>query len=251
MPTASAQQAKRPRNLAQIVVDSLTAQIRNGTLRPGDKLPAEAEVMEQQGVSRSVVREAISRLQAAGLVETRHGVGTFVLTPSRPTIAIDPATILTVRDVIAILELRISLETECAGLAAARRTNADLAVIRHAFDSFERAASAGQDTVDFDHKFHLAIAHATGNQYFPSILQHLGPAIIPRGRLNLTSLTQVDPVSYMERVTREHAQIVDAIARGDVESARAAMRLHLGNSQERLQRAQERLEGGASVPHVQ
>ncbi|MGM3346952.1 FadR/GntR family transcriptional regulator, partial [Bacillus cereus group sp. BC23] len=75
VPTLPAAPRRRARSLAQDVVDALTAQIENGALRPGDKLPTETEVMAAQGVSRTVVREAISRMQASGLIETRHGIG--------------------------------------------------------------------------------------------------------------------------------------------------------------------------------
>ena len=79
--------------------------------------------MRQFGVSRTVVREALSRLQASGLVETHHGVGTYALEPSGgDDFRIDPADIATSRDVMVLLELRICLESEAAGLAAARRS---------------------------------------------------------------------------------------------------------------------------------
>ena len=106
---------RKRRSLAQELVTVLSEQIRDGLLKRGDKLPTESAIMEAHGVSRTVVREAISRLQAAGQVETRHGIGTFVLdTPSPSGFRIDPATVVTLRDVLAILELRISLEVESA-----------------------------------------------------------------------------------------------------------------------------------------
>jgi GntR family transcriptional repressor for pyruvate dehydrogenase complex len=239
---------RRPRNLAQLVVAQLSEHIQNGELKPGDKLPTETEIVVEQGVSRSVVREAISRMQAAGLVETRHGIGTFVLPPPPPAMGIDPATVTTVRDVIALLELRIGLETEAAGLAAARRSEAQLDEVRAALAALQAGARRGEETVELDQRFHLAIAQASGNQYFYAILQHLGANIIPRARINSARLTHADPVRYMEQVGREHEQIVDAIARGDAESARAAMRLHIGNSRERLRRAQEALEAAQCTP---
>jgi DNA-binding FadR family transcriptional regulator len=237
---------RKHRNLAQLVVEQLTDHIRHGELHPGDKLPTETEIMVEQGVSRSVVREAISRLQAAGLVETRHGIGTFVLSPPA-VLGIDPATVTTVRDVIALLELRIGLETEAAGLAATRRTDAQLAEVRAALVALQQAAHRGEDTVELDQRFHLAIAEASGNEYFRAILQHLGANIIPRARINSARLTHADPAAYMEQVGREHEQLVDAIARRDAESARAAMRLHIGNSRERLRKAQEALEAGQGL----
>ena len=109
--------------LSDQVASALEAEIRAGRIQAAEKLPTEAVLAQQFQVSRTVVREAISRLQASGLVETRHGIGTFVLdTPSTTGLRIDPATIGTLRDLLAILELRISLEVESAGLAAQRRS---------------------------------------------------------------------------------------------------------------------------------
>ena len=175
---------QRARGLAHGLVDDLSLKIRDGALRPGDKLPTESEIMQAFGVSRTVVREALSKLQAGGLVETHHGVGTFVLQP-RPggVFRLDPGDIATSVDVLAVLELRISLETESAGLAAARRTEEHLLAMRQALDDFERNVAVAGDTVAPDFRFHLQIAQATGNPYFADIMSHLGTAIIPRTRI--------------------------------------------------------------------
>jgi GntR family transcriptional repressor for pyruvate dehydrogenase complex len=239
---------KKHRNLAQGVVAYISDRIKDATFNPGDKLPTESEIMRILGVSRTVVREAISHMQAAALVETRHGIGTFVLEPppSR-TLGIDPNTVITMRDVLAILELRISLETEAAGLAASRRTETQLQQLRAALDSFQSCARKGSETVAPDVQFHLLIAQSSGNRYFHDILGHLGTNIIPRARLNSAKLAQDEPSAYMERVIHEHEDIFNAIARKDPESARAAMRTHLSNSRERLRRAQELIEGAAAA----
>jgi GntR family transcriptional repressor for pyruvate dehydrogenase complex len=230
---------RRGRSLAHDLVDQLSGEIRNGRWRPGDKLPTESEIMRAWGVSRTVVREALSRLQAAGVVDTRHGIGTFVREPSPSgTFGIDPSDIATAADVLAVLELRISLETETAGLAAQRRSDAQLAEIRAALDALERAETR-DDAVAPDLRFHLAIAAATGNRYFEDIMGHLGATLIPRARINSPRIAMADLPQYLRRVNREHEDIHDAIARGDADGARAAMRLHLTNSRERLRRAQE------------
>jgi len=234
---------KKHRNLAQGVVAFISDDIRAGALTPGDKLPTESEIMRLQGVSRTVVREAISHLQAAGLVETRHGIGTFVLAPPpAQRLGLDPGTVVTMRDVLAILELRISLETEAAGLAASRRSDEQLALLRGALDDFLHCCKTGGDTVGADVRFHLLIAQASGNRYFHDILDHLGTNIIPRARLNSARLAHDEPAAYMDRVNREHDDILNAITRQDPEAARAAMRTHLSNSRERLRRAQEAFE---------
>ncbi|BEP56113.1 FadR/GntR family transcriptional regulator [Variovorax sp. V118] len=231
---------QRARGLANGLVEDLGEKIRSQSLRPGDKLPTESAIMQAYGVSRTVVREALSKLQAGGLVETLHGVGTFVLQP-RPggmggVFRLDPGEIATSVDVLAVLELRISLETESAGLAASRRTDEQLVAMRQALDAFEQNVKVGGDTVAPDFAFHLEIAQSTGNPYFADIMRHLGTTIIPRTRI---SAIRVQDGSYLSRVNREHEEIYAAIARRDPESARAAMRIHLTNSRERLRMAQE------------
>ena len=247
---AAARAMERPRrrwrNLAHELVEGIGQQIHLQVLKAGDKLPTESEIMQAYGVSRTVVREALSRLQAAGLVETHHGVGTFVLEPRPGTgFRIDPAEIATAVDVLAVLELRISLETESAGLAAQRRTGEQLADMRAALDTLQANAGGTGDTVSPDFRFHLLIADATGNRYFADIMSHLGGTLIPRARINSSRLAMENPSQYLRRVNREHEEIYEAIARRDPESARAAMRIHLTNSRERLRRAQEATESAA------
>jgi len=230
---------QRSRGLAHGLVDDLGDKIRSQELRPGDKLPTESAIMQAYGVSRTVVREALSKLQASGLVETRHGVGTFVLEPrAAGMFRLDPSDIAATVDVLAVLELRISLETESAGLAASRRTEEQLAAMRAALDDFEHNVSVSGDTVAPDFRFHLQIAQATGNPYFADIMSHLGTTLIPRTRVS--AIRNSDRRGeYLSRVNREHEEIYAAIARRDPESARAAMRIHLTNSRERLRLARE------------
>lgn len=235
---------KKPRNLAQGLVEEIGRSIRDGQLKPGDKLPTESAIMAQFGVSRTVVREAISQLQAGGMVETRHGVGTFVLEPPQQAagIGIGTDSIITVRDVLAILELRISMETEAAWLAASRRTEDQVAQMGEALGEMQRALAQGRTSVEADVRFHQLIAQATGNRYFVDLLGQLGNAIIPRARVNTPGMAHSTPADYLERVNREHEDIYKAVLRRDPEAARAAMRTHLSNSRERLREAQQRLE---------
>ncbi len=227
------------RSLAQQVVDDLSDKIRTGVYKSGEKLPTEPEVMAEMGVSRTVVREAMSHLQASGLVETRHGIGSFVLPPQPPAFPLDPVSELTLRDVIAMLELRISLETEAASLAAERRTDAHLQNMQMALDRFEKEIQKNESTIDADFQFHLQIALATGNRYFEDILHHLGTATIPRARLTIAQLLPSSSNEYLSRTNREHKLIFDAIARKDAVAARAAMRKHLVDSKERLRMASQ------------
>jgi DNA-binding FadR family transcriptional regulator len=230
---------RRPRTLALELVERFSDRIRTGQLQAGDKLPTEAAIMEEFDVSRTVVREAISKLQASGLVQTHHGIGTFVIGPGDgPSFKITPEQFSTLQDVIAVLELRIGLETEAAGLAAQRRSEANLIALRKALDGVIAAVEAGQDSVAADFQFHLEIARATQNSHFADLMATLGAQIIPRARLEPSEEMSAERQAYMRRVNTEHENILDAIANQDAESARAAMRTHLSNSRERRRRAQ-------------
>jgi DNA-binding FadR family transcriptional regulator len=196
--------------------------------------------MEEFGVSRTVVREAISRLQAGGLVETRHGVGTFVVgLGDATTFRISPDQLGTLQDVIAVLELRIAVETESAALAAVRRTSDNLQALRNALQAFTRAVEDGTDAVGPDFQLHLEIARATQNAHFVDLMATLGGMMIPRARLEPPGPPTPERQAYLRRVNSEHESIVDAIQRQDPEGARAAMRTHLANSRERRRRLAE------------
>ncbi len=236
---AEAPRPRRARGLVNEVVESLAASIREGAIQPGDKLPTESEIVAQFDVSRTVVREAISRLQANRLVETRHGVGTFALAPqSSGNFQIVDVDFATVADVIALLELRISLETEAAGLAAQRRTEANLQAMQIMLDAFQTSIEEDSDAVPSDFAFHMEVAKATGNRHFADLMAYLGTMIIPRTRINTASSAPEGRLNYLRRVHGEHEYIFNAIRNQDVDSARAAMRTHLANSKDRLRKSQ-------------
>ncbi len=230
---------RRQRPLAHDLADALGDRIAGGELTPGTQLPTEAAFMDEFGVSRTVVREALSKLQQTGAVRTRHGVGTFVVGPpdAGKGFRIGPRHLATLRDVIAVLELRIGIETEAAALAAQRRDDSHLKSMRAALDDFTHAVEAGRDAVEADLRFHREIARATGNPHFSGLMATLGAKIIPRARLGADDVLDQERSIYLRRVNTEHESIYDAIATGDAEGARAAMRTHLANSRERRRRA--------------
>jgi len=228
---------RRPRGLVNEIVESLAASIREGRLQPGEKLPTEAEIMVRFDVSRTVVREALSRLQASSLVETRHGIGTFVLAPhDSGNFKITAEDFATVDDVISVLELRISLETEAAGLAAHRRTDENLQAMETALKAFQDSIDIDSDAVPPDFQFHMEVARSTGNRHFADLMTYLGTMIIPRTRVNTTQNAPEGRLNYLQRVNSEHESIYNAIRNRDAEAARAAMRTHLSNSRERLRK---------------
>jgi DNA-binding FadR family transcriptional regulator len=230
---------RRPRGLVNGIVEALAASIRDGRLRPGDKLPTEGEIMARFEVSRTVVREALSMLQASDLVHTRHGIGTFVMEPLRAgTFRITSRDLATVADVISVLELRISLETEAAGLAAQRRTADNLQAMARALRQFRESMRQDSDAAPADFRFHLEIARATANRHFTDLMTHLGTMIIPRTRIDTTQAAPEGKAGYLRRVDEEHEVIHAAIRARDPDAARTAMRIHLISSRDRLQAAQ-------------
>lgn len=225
----------RPRqSLTAQLVESMTGRIQAGDYRKGDQLPTEKELIEEFGVSRTVVREAIANLKASGLVATRQGKGAFVLDEGVRSFRISEENLSVVEEVLEALELRIAIESEAAALAARRRSPEELARIKEACAAMDTAIEAGRSTVDLDIAFHRAIAQATGNRHFLGLFNYLGEVLVPRARVPTHQYDETTLQEYLRRISAEHHQIVAAIAAGDSDAARAALRIHLGGSRDRL-----------------
>ncbi|WP_347556931.1 FCD domain-containing protein [Robbsia sp. KACC 23696] len=225
-------------SLTDKVVATLLRDISDGTLQPGMRLPTENGLMRRFAVSRSVVREAISRMQAERIVETRHGVGSFVMTPAADVVQLDAPVRTTLVDAFAILEFRTEIESAAAAFAATRRTEAHLTQMARALEHFDSALRTGStDVVAHDVAFHTAIAAASGNRYFLDVLQQMGRGVSPRSQLKAKEIAALDRVALLYEVLREHRMIEQAIVRRDADDARAAMRMHLAHSRERLRAA--------------
>ncbi|MEJ8810568.1 FadR/GntR family transcriptional regulator [Variovorax ureilyticus] len=231
---------RRARSLSADVVDELSKRMRIGPLRAGDKLPTEAAIMQEFGVSRTVVREALSKLQAAGMVRPQRGVGTFVVGASRAKpFHVDSSPDDSLAQAIALIELRIGLETEAAALAAQRRSASDLAAIKSALDAISAAMDQDMDTALPDYQFHLEIARASHSPHFAAVLEALGPTCVPTAFLKTAGWNEDGEGEALgDRVRDEHLRIYNAIAQQDVETARAAMRGHLVNGRERRRASQ-------------
>ncbi|ONN71037.1 FadR/GntR family transcriptional regulator [Pseudomonas oryzihabitans] len=233
--TRDALEQTRPRRAEELTAQ-LAELIRSGHYRRGDKLPTELDIVQEYHFSRTVVREALLRLQAAGLVETRRSVGTFVVDlPAPPTLQAGPDTVASREDVLHLLEVRIGLEVAAAGLAAQRRTAEELADIKAALLQLKEQTSPQSGVaIQADFQFHLKIAKASGNTYLLDIMKHLGTKLIPRTRLASAYGRHADRNAYLTLLHSEHERIYEAIAWQIPESAQAAMFLHLQASQRRL-----------------
>jgi GntR family transcriptional repressor for pyruvate dehydrogenase complex len=225
------------RKLSRGLFEQLAEQIKSGRLLPGERLPTEQELTRAARVSRTVVREAVAALRAEGLVITRQGVGAFVsAAPQQAPFRIDPERMQSLDEILNVMELRLGVEIESAGLAAERATRAQVRAIGAACESIDRAAEQGKSAVDEDLEFHRAIAAGTGNPEFARFLQFIGRHLIPRRIVSGLPEAMGGTRAYLELLQEEHSKIYEAIRDRDPKAAREAMRRHLTRSLERYRR---------------
>lgn len=222
--------------LSEQVARRLMAEIRSGRLAPHDKLPTEALLVQQFGVSRTVVREAISQLKSLGLVTSRQGSGMYVRAQAHfEPLSFDTDHSASRDAVIQITEVRRAIEAEAARLAAERRTQKDVKQIRKAFRAIELAAKAGHDGVAEDVEFHRCIALAANNPFLLQTLDYLSQYL--REGTRVTRANEARRADFTRQVLLEHQAIVDAIEQGDPRAALKAATTHMQNASRRLQKA--------------
>jgi GntR family transcriptional regulator, transcriptional repressor for pyruvate dehydrogenase complex len=236
MTAADVQRLPPPSRLADRAAEALTRLIRGGEYPPGSRLPAELQLAERFGVSRTVVREAVARLKSAGLVESRQGSGVYVREPSGDMrFQLDPRGPGALAAVLEILELRRGIETEAAALAAERRTRTQLAGLRRALAALRREEAAGRDGVEADMEFHRAVARASGNRHFPALWDFVGQFL--RAALRATRANELRRADFAAEVHAEHRALLDAIARRAPAEARAAALRHMDRAAARIRAA--------------
>lgn len=222
--------------LSEQLADALAVSIRDGQLSAGQRLPTEQALVERFGVSRTVVREALSRLKTLGLVESRQGSGAYVKATSRQALdqlALEPDG--SVDAVIQMVEVRRALEAESAALAAARRNAQSLKQIKQALQALGKAVEAGGDGVQEDVAFHTAIAQASRNPFLLATLAYLNRFLLDATRV--TRANEATRADLEAEVHHEHSAIVAAIEAGDVVAARQAGATHMVNAARRIGQA--------------
>ena len=192
-------------------------------LEPGEKLPSERTLSEKFGVSRSSVRDAIRKLEFYGLLNTIPQSGTIVANIGIVAIngMIDDILRLDTPDFKSLVETRIFLELKTVTLASLRRTEEDLEKIREALNAYEKKALAGEDAVQEDLLFHLAIAKASGNATTNMFMLTITPRII----MDFEKY-HVCPKDQTFNVLKEHLEIYEAIRLQDSNLAEQKMKNH-------------------------
>ena len=223
----------RALSLVDELVCTFEQRIDSGELPPGARFPTEKAITTTAGVSRTVVREAFARLAARGLLVSRRGSGAYVAENALyRAFQVEPEDMVEVEDVVKLLEMRMALETEMAGLAAQRRTEADLGWLGHCLERLG-ACNDVEQAVDADVAFHAAIARATHNEYYWRFMDFLGVRLVPRRSLYLRNETPAVRFAYARTIHRDHEAIYTAIAAQDPGRARNAARRHMQKSLDR------------------
>jgi len=192
-------------------------------LEPGDKLPSERMLSEKFEVSRSNVREAIQKLEFYGLLKSRPQSGTFVANIGGTALngMIEDILRLDEPDFKSLVETRILLELKTSRLAAIRRTEEDLVQLEEALQAYKTKVLNGDDAVQEDLLFHLAIAKASGNSTMNTFMLIITPEIIT----NFEKYHVCDKGLAQEGIA-EHEEIYDAILKQDPQLAKEKMKVH-------------------------
>ena len=218
--------------LGDRIYEQIVERIVSGSLAEGVRLPSEHDFCRMFEVSRPVVREALARLRADGIIESRQGSGSYVRRrPAREILCYAPSG--NMAGLLRCFEFRVALEGEAAALAATRRNAEQLKAIRKAHDKFKQTLKDGKVGKSFDLEFHLAIARASGNELFAETMDSLINDI----GVGMDMARDLDAKQTRERVLivcQEHDAIMSAIEDGDSDRARVAMRAHIGNAQRRV-----------------
>jgi GntR family transcriptional regulator, transcriptional repressor for pyruvate dehydrogenase complex len=222
----------RQSRLGDQLYEQILDRIVSGALAEGAKLPSESQLCQLFGVSRPVVREALSRLQADGVVISRHGSGSYVQRRPNQAFAL-LAPIGDVADLMRCMEFRIALEGEAAFLAALRRSAADLARMEAALAELDAIIARGEIGHEADRNFHVAIAAATQNRLFVHAMETFAEHTL-KGMELARRLSLRRSAKRLQIVQQEHIRIVEAIRAEDSVLAREAMRQHIDGARLRV-----------------
>ncbi|RZS80403.1 FadR/GntR family transcriptional regulator [Pigmentiphaga kullae] len=225
-------------NLTERITRMLMDEITGGQYQLGEVLPPEQVIADRLGVSRTVLREAVSRLKAEGIVSSKQGRGLAVIANTPLSVLrLHAASDEDVEQILGIVELRRGFEIEAAALAAERRTPEDLAEMRAALDEMGKAVASGEIArgVDADLRFHRAVARATRNRNYIMFFDFL--AVLLRKNLDVSRSRSAKVSGRGAAAQKEHTRLLAAIEKGDPEAARQCARIHVENTESRLRGA--------------
>lgn len=216
---------RRP-SASRLVAEQILDHIRRGTLKSGDQLPTEKELMHQLGVGRSSVREGLQILATLNLIESRPGAGTFVRIP-RPSDQLQPellGALMCNSPALELLEARQMIEPAAVRLACIRATEAELDRIEAMLDEHAHLLERGEPVHEHAARFHVLLAESSHNQIAAQFMKSIIGLLMARGR-------KIERIpGYAEEEIVEHRAISRLVRARDPESAAAAMAAHIVRS---------------------
>ena len=223
---------RKSTGLPDKIYGDILNRILEGEYKEGERLPTEHALAERFETSRPTVREALARLRADGIIVTRHGSGTTVARRPDPDVR-RFAPLETLSDIRRCYDFRIVTESGAAELAAQMAEADDIAAIQHAWDELERVIETQGIGAKDDFAFHLAVARASKNQFFITMMSFIEEQIV--FSMNLSrNLSLVKTLERQRLVQAEHLAVLDAIRSKDAAAAGEAMRLHLEHARDRM-----------------
>jgi GntR family transcriptional repressor for pyruvate dehydrogenase complex len=231
----------RTSRLYEQIVQQIEESLLNGTLKTGDQLPAERDLAQRFGVSRTAVREAVKALREKGLVEAYSGRGTFITDGTSQAVRQSLDLMVKIGQPEGsqyLAELRAILEPEIAALAAARAQESDMVTMREAFAVMDRAGRDPEPYIEADLDFHLSLAEAAANPMILSLID----SIVGLLREQRMKIFKVE--GGPERGQFHHKRILEAMEQRDPEKARDAMRAHLDQVRQDSQVSASKLSAG-------
>jgi GntR family transcriptional repressor for pyruvate dehydrogenase complex len=227
----------REANLTQRAQAQLEELIVNGSLRAGERLPSERELVEQLGVSKTVVREAMRSLATKGLIEVRPGSGMYVLGVGAHLMS-EPISLLMRKHrltVEQIQEVRAVLEVRIAALAAERRQQEDIEAMAETIRQVGEADLSPLRYAQLDVEFHQRLAAATGNPLFVVMIHSINDVMVEVRQRSF----KLGKQAFVQASVGDHTRILRCVEAGDVEGARQAMTDHLEHGRAKLMQAEK------------
>lgn len=224
-------------SLSDQVYGEILRLIMDGLVPVGSKLPTESEICSRMGVSRTVVREALSRLKIDGLITSRPGQGSVVVKQPKNKV-LSAEFMNSIADIQRFFEFRMLIEREAAALAAQRRTSSDLRTLHAAHLSLARDMTSGDTTVTPDLEFHEAVAAAAHNNFLASAIGSMRSDFLQSMQFTRILVQEKMEVRSV-KIMREHGKILSAIERGDPQAASDAMAYHLQATRDRIFMAED------------
>lgn len=224
----------KTKKIYEEIVEQIKEMITAGTFKPGDRLPSERDMAELLGVSRASVREALTALQAMGVLEVRPGEGTFVASMHEQETIEPLALVLEVEKnpLAQLMEVRRILEGEAAALAASRAKEFHKQKLIQVMENMRASAEKNDQGVKFDLLFHYAIAEATENPLLARIIKTLDNMMHQRFLADREEMYSREGTK--KRILGEHQIILEAILNGDSKKARQGMLNHLAHVEKGL-----------------